>query len=155
MRFGSTLQFIYATLFTKIQDASFVVALGRQASILGRPNVRQIKLSKEKWWRKQWMFARIKGASQSRKNMGTQKLWLATGVLHGDSPGKNFWISQSLAGASVASHCFSCTQYFTCLAFLCSNIYLPWPEDTAHLQPLDGEKKGQLFAHIAFELQLG
>ena len=25
-----------------------------------------------------------------------------------------------------ASHHFSCTQYFTGLAFLCSNIYLPW-----------------------------
>ena len=26
----------------------------------------------------------------------------------------------------MASHRFSCTQYFPGLAFLCSNIYLPW-----------------------------
>ena len=36
----------------------------------------------------------------------------------------------------MASHRFSCTQYFTGLAFLCSNIYLPWLRTAAHVSPL-------------------
>ena len=67
---------------------------------------------------------------QSCKNMGTRKVVTD----HGSSAWwlVDWWISrknilnQSIAGAPVDSHHFSCTQYFMGLAFLCSNIYLPW-----------------------------